>query len=327
MHDENLISLCMIVKNEEHNLGRALDSVKDIVDQIVVVDTGSTDLTIPIARHYGADVYAIEWKNDFSAARNESLSNADCEWILVMDADEEIAPESRREIRKILENTDAEGIGVIVRNFAPSGNLVRYSDDVQIRFFRNRPEYRYKQAVHNQISPSIIRMGGKITDLTWIVNHYGYMNNPRKKTERSLNLIQRELSTDPENLYLLFKLGEAYKAMGYESLAKETLLQVLQGNYQTLPMEILSTICMRLAQIELSEDHYNEAEKWSRESLKISDDNPVAMYVLAVASVYQGKVETACRYFTNIVDDYPDEYIDKKDIFNLLRMCQTIPLS
>lgn len=327
MHNENLISLCMIVKNEEHNLGRALESVREVVDQIVIVDTGSTDLTIPIARQHGADIYSMDWRNDFSAARNESILNADCEWILVLDADEEIAPESRRMIRKTLAQSDAEGIGVVVRNFAPSGNLVRYSDDVQIRFFRNRPEYRYEQAVHNQISPSIMRAGGKISDLTWIVNHYGYMNNPRKKTERSLNLIQRELSNDPQNLYLLFKLGEAYKAMGYESLAKDTLLQVLQGNYQTLPMEILSTICMRLAQIELSEDHYNEAEKWSRESLKISDDNPVAMYVLAVASVYQGKVEAACRYFTNIVDGYPDEYIDKKDIFNLLRMCQATPHS
>jgi len=327
MPNENLISLCMIVKNEEHNLGRALDSVKDLVDQIIVVDTGSVDLTIPIARRYGADVFTMEWKNNFSAARNESLSNADCEWILVMDADEEIAPESRREIRKLLQNTDAAAIGMTVRNFAPAGNLVKYSDDVQVRLFRNRPEYRYEQAVHNQISPSIVRAGGRIIDLPWVIYHYGYMEDTRKKTERSLGLIQRELSSDPQNLYLLFKLGEAYKAIGYESLAKATLLEVLQGNYQSLPAEILSTICMRLAQIELSEDHYIAAEKWSRESLRISSNNPVAMYVLAVASAYLGKIDIACRYFTNIVNEYSDDYIDKQDIFRLLRMCQAIPRS
>ncbi len=322
MQNENLISLCMIVKNEEHNLGRALESVHDIVDQIVIVDTGSTDLTIPIARRYGADIYSMEWKNDFSAARNESLSNADCEWILILDADEEVETASRREIRRTLAESSSEGIGVVVRNYAPSGNLVRYSDDVQIRIFRNRSEYRYEQAVHNQISPSILRAGGEIKDLDWIVNHYGYRNDPRKKTERSIGLIQRELTADPQNLYLLFKLGEAYKSLGYEQMAKETLLTILQGKYQQLPAVILATICMRLAQIELSQNHYAEAEKWSQESLRISGDNPVA-----VASVYLGKVETACRFFTRIVSEYPDDLIDKSDIHNLLRLCQAAPRS
>ena len=84
------ISLCMIVKNEEENLPNALNSVKDVVDEIIIVDTGSTDNTIEIAKSFGAKVYYYEWNDDFASARNEALKHATCEWILSMDADDEM---------------------------------------------------------------------------------------------------------------------------------------------------------------------------------------------------------------------------------------------
>jgi glycosyltransferase involved in cell wall biosynthesis len=84
------LSLCMIVKNEEKNLPRCLKSVQGLVDQIVIVDTGLTDQTIEIGNQYNADIHQIAWPGDFAAARNISLSYAGCEWILVLDADEEL---------------------------------------------------------------------------------------------------------------------------------------------------------------------------------------------------------------------------------------------
>ena len=85
------LSLCMIVKNEEKFLAGCLESVKNIVDEIIIVDTGSTDKTIEIANSYNAKVYHFEWKNDFSLARNESIKHATGDWILILDADERLA--------------------------------------------------------------------------------------------------------------------------------------------------------------------------------------------------------------------------------------------
>ena len=91
----NEVSLCMIVKNEENYLPNCLNSIKDIVDEIIVVDTGSTDKTVDIAKSFGAKVYYFPWRNNFSEARNESLKYATKDWILILDADDELSPKNQ----------------------------------------------------------------------------------------------------------------------------------------------------------------------------------------------------------------------------------------
>ena len=85
---KNEISLCMIVKNEEEYLPRCLENIKDIVDEIIIVDTGSTDKTVEIAKSYGAKVYYFKWNNNFSEARNVSLKYATKDWILILNVDD-----------------------------------------------------------------------------------------------------------------------------------------------------------------------------------------------------------------------------------------------
>ena len=106
--DISTISLCMMVKNEEEFLPRCLESVKDVVDEIVIVDTGSTDRTVEIAESYGARVYHHPWENDFSKHRNQSISYASGAWILEMDADEEFFSEDTQKIGKTLQETNAD---------------------------------------------------------------------------------------------------------------------------------------------------------------------------------------------------------------------------
>ena len=96
------LSLCMITKNEEKNLSRCLDSIKDIVDEIIIVDTGSTDKTVEIAKSYGAHIYHYDWNNDFSKARNVSLQKATKDWILVLDADEVLPYEEGLKLKNII---------------------------------------------------------------------------------------------------------------------------------------------------------------------------------------------------------------------------------
>ena len=98
--DNPRLSVCMIVRDEERNLPRCLKSVKSIADEIIVVDTGSQDNTVLVAKELGADVYYFEWCDDFAAARNESLKHATGDWIFQIDADEELLPDSVSVLRK-----------------------------------------------------------------------------------------------------------------------------------------------------------------------------------------------------------------------------------
>ncbi len=98
----NTVSLCMIVKNEEDNLPRCLESIKDIVDEIIIVDTGSTDKTVEIAKSYGAKVYYLKWNNNFSEARNESLKYATKDWILILDGDDELRAQYKENFKVLL---------------------------------------------------------------------------------------------------------------------------------------------------------------------------------------------------------------------------------
>ena len=111
------ISLCMIVKNEEVFLRGCLDSVKDFVDEIVIVDTGSEDATLQIAREAGAKIIETEWNDDFSAARNLSLSEANYEWILVLDADERIAKRDLEQLKQLITQTKTFGFRLNQRTY------------------------------------------------------------------------------------------------------------------------------------------------------------------------------------------------------------------
>ena len=112
------ISLCMIVKNEEKDLARCLDSVCGLVDEIIIVDTGSTDGTVEIAQRYQVQLEKIEWPGNFAIARNMSLKKAVSDWILVLDADEYLDPASSEILKAVLAETKAMGLQVCVRNSA-----------------------------------------------------------------------------------------------------------------------------------------------------------------------------------------------------------------
>src|SRR3989338_781444 len=98
------LSLCMITKNEEKNLAKCLNSVKDLVDEIIIVDTGSKDNTINIAKSFNAKIINFKWQDDFSLARNESLKCASSDWIVVLDADEVIAKNDLVKIKRLIQN-------------------------------------------------------------------------------------------------------------------------------------------------------------------------------------------------------------------------------
>ncbi len=164
------ISLCMIARDEESNIARAIDSVKEIVDEIIVVDTGSKDSTAKIARELGASVFHFEWTDDFSAARNFSISKATSDWILILDADEELLPDDASRLRQLAELGNDAYI-FIQKNFSNTQGFGYIPESRRgfkgfypsfiIRMFRNGNGISFEGFVHETVDASLAKIKGQ----------------------------------------------------------------------------------------------------------------------------------------------------------------------
>ncbi|MCW5941941.1 MAG: glycosyltransferase, partial [Fimbriimonadaceae bacterium] len=190
------ISLCMIVKDEERVLADCLASAKPWFDEIVVVDTGSTDGTRDIARRYGARLFEFPWTDSFSEARNESLRHATGDWIFWMDADDTLPTESGTAVRESARSAPRDVVGFVVP--------VQFLDDApgagtrvdHVKLFRNLPGLAFEGRIHEQILPALRASGGKVARCAALVLHSGYDTSPegqRKKRERDAKLLRLDL--------------------------------------------------------------------------------------------------------------------------------------
>lgn len=223
------ISLCMIVKNEARILGRCLDSVQGAVDEMVVVDTGSTDGTPDIARRYGARIVNEPWRDHFARARNAGLAHARGDWILFLDADEQLDPEDRPKVWEAVRDAGCEAVLVQVHNYAGPRREEAVINPV-VRLFRNRPEYRFEGRIHEQITPSICRRRPDapflLTDIR--IHHDGYrpeVVQSKGKIARNVRLLHMELEERPEEPFLWYNLGVEYLRLGKIEAALEAFRQ------------------------------------------------------------------------------------------------------
>lgn len=203
-----MLSVCFIARNEEKNLPRALASVRDVADEIIVADTGSTDRTVELAQQAGAVVCHFPWRDDFSAARNFAVSHAHGDWILWLDADEELLPESADEIRSCIQRTDALAYFIRRQDLREAGRLDYYAMMWQLRLFRRRDDLRFQGRCHPDFRPEIgeieAKTGLKVDFSTITIRHYGYIGAlVPAKLRRAARLIELELRERPGQLYYL----------------------------------------------------------------------------------------------------------------------------
>lgn len=195
------LSLVMITKNEESKLKRCLDSVKGIVDEIIVVDTGSTDTTKDIALTSGAKVYDYKWNNNFSDARNYAINKSSGDWNLILDADEFISDVNLNSVRKFINSTD-EAIGQvkIINLFEQDGEIKKSSSFIS----RLAPrDVLFNGSIHEQLDINYPRYKIDI-----VLEHDGYLNT--NKFERNISLILSELKEKPNDSYLLYQASKTY---------------------------------------------------------------------------------------------------------------------
>lgn len=211
------LSLCMIVKDEEAMLGQCLAAVADHVDEIVIVDTGSTDRTVEIAREYGARVLEHEWSGDFSAARNVSFDAATSDWIVYLDADEVLVDGDGPRLRELTGRVWREAFYLTETNLTgrvEDGTSVTHN---ALRLFRNRPEYRFTGRIHEQIAHCLPGyLVERFESTTVRIDHYGYLGEVREakdKSRRNLELLQQQVDEGIDTPFLHFNLGSEYQAL------------------------------------------------------------------------------------------------------------------
>lgn len=228
---KNTISLCIIAKNEADLIGQCIKSALPYVDQIVVVDTGSSDSTVQIAEKLGAEVWEFPWNNDFSAARNFSLEKARSDWILFMDCDEEIDQSTDQIILEAVKSDYYHAYYINIKNILADNNQVAF---YSIRLFRNLPQYRFRGKIHEQIANSIVENCGeeKIGRINFTLLHHGY--NPEKvnikaKIMRNINLLEEE-QDNPENIngFYYYNLGIEFIRQGKFQDALEKFIESLK---------------------------------------------------------------------------------------------------
>lgn len=209
------ISVCIIMKNEEKNIEKCLNAIKDYGFELVLVDTGSTDRTVEIASRYTDNVYHFTWVNDFSKARNYSISKASNDWVLVLDCDEVVTTLNPDRL-KALTALPIQCIGTISRrnHFENNGTDAVYTDNVE-RFF-NKNAMHYECSIHEQVRPIKqfpIPPCGIMQDTGIVCEHSGYNGTKEEileKNKRNEVLLLKELENNPKDPYLYFQLGQCF---------------------------------------------------------------------------------------------------------------------
>lgn len=219
------LSLCLIARNEARCLARCLESIRTVVDEMVVVDTGSTDATPQIATSLGARVERFTWCEDFAAARNHSLQQATSDWILVLDADEYASPELAAALPDFIRSRHAVGRLRIVSEFRRQGQALRSAAFVSRLFPRGA---HFEGRIHEQLVSPLPR-----EDVPGDLWHDGYLLT--HKSERNLALLRRELADTPANPYLLYQVALEHTALDQTREAAAALREAMAHLQGTEP--------------------------------------------------------------------------------------------
>lgn len=307
--DHPTISVCMIVKNEEDLLPNCLDSIKDLADEIVIVDTGSIDRTVEIAKSYGARVYHYKWNNDFSAARNVSIEYGTGDWICIIDADEELEVADLAKLKQTLYTTRYRALSISVYNYSRQ-EKVYTSFLPSVRFFRRETMARYEGIVHNMLllpeNEEVLRSPARL-------RHYGYGLSREKmtrKVERTKSMLLQQLEENPDYGFAHFNMAQILR--GEQDVpTPDRMDQVihhagraveLSDPHKRAERHIHLMASHQLVTAYFNKGDYANAEKWCHHALSLQPDylDPL----LSLGHIYSStrRLDLARKYYLEYLD-------------------------
>jgi glycosyltransferase involved in cell wall biosynthesis len=285
--EKPLISVCMIVKNEEVFLDQCLKSVKDFVDEIVIVDTGSTDGTVEIARKYTDKVYFHPWEGSFSQARNQALAYASGDWVFQIDGDEELVQGSGEKLREAARNAgDADAFHVnIISIYSNGAKTARHNFE---RLFRNNGVIHYEGIVHNRVEGP-----AKIKESKIELMHYGYNVDEKKAQEkfiRTSELLKKQIVENPEDPMPHHYLGVSFLSRGMNvEAAKESVIAIdlAEKKNDNHPLYLWARHNAAIAFFRMGD--LDKAAEYSREALRKYPDHLDSFYTLTMVAGERGQ--------------------------------------
>ncbi len=226
------VALSMIVRNEDSTLPACLESVKGLVDEMVIADTGSTDGTVDAARRFGARCISIPWEDDFARARNRALEGIGCDWVLSMDADEQLDENAKSALPRSLKPGAIDGYSVTIHDyllsadanvwdyptktnrsgFAPARRFPAYIEHSNIRLFRRHPDIYFVGCIHESVGPRLVQIGGKLGKADLVVHHYGLTSGApthARKQELYRRLLHKKIQEMPGSVQAHLECGRA----------------------------------------------------------------------------------------------------------------------
>lgn len=315
------LSLCMIVKNEEGRLARCLMSAIPVVDEIVIVDTGSTDRTKEIAKTFGAKVYDFEWTEDFSEARNVSLSKATGNWILVLDADETISPLDYDRLTKIVKNNadHPAAYSITTRNYVKPPYVIgwtcnsgEYPDEeegtgwypsLKVRLFPNNNHIHFENPVHEFVEASVKKNGIKIRKSDIPVHHYGQLDREHyvAKGDKYYQLGKKKLEEKGEDLKALTELAvQAGGEFGKYEEAVDLWKRVLKID----PRNTTALVNMGGSLLKL--EKYEAAHTSSKMAMALAPDLKEAVIIYTTCEVLIGDAGKAIPILESLLKEVPE---------------------
>lgn len=318
------ISACMIVKNEEELLPDCLASIKDWVHEIVIVDTGSSDRTIEIAKENGAVVYEMEWKDDFAKARNYSISKATEDWIFIIDADERVAPGDGQAVRQMLAETKYDVVAVDVLNVrGPEGIIGGRSPG--LRFFRRSYKPSYVQSVHNK---AVIARDTVIYRVPFRIYHLGYDLSPEvmaEKYDRRIKMCRKLVEDQPNVAESWYHYARALKVKNgeFNGEQKELIIESLEKgiklcNGENDPQNIYIQLLTLMAWIRHIVEDHKEAIHYAKRALIFKHDHLDAILVIGMAYTYGVSADNGERWLKR--------YLQEQEIYDFSSKLDSIAM-
>ena len=210
------ISQCMIVKNEEKNIERALSWGKELMWEQIVVDTGSTDQTVEIAQQMGAKIYHFGWIDDFSAAKNFAIEQASGDWIAFLDADEYMLPDDAHRLPAMIKKARKFGAEILGTLWLQVGDTQMVNMAArQYRIFKNTPKIRYNEPIHEQLLYGKHSISGHVLDASELsIYHTGYISElSEQKSRRNIRILLKEFEKRPRDPNVMGYLGDSYQGL------------------------------------------------------------------------------------------------------------------
>lgn len=294
----------MIVRDGEATLSRCLESVKDLVDDVVVMDTGSVDGTIDIARTFGARVFEMEWPDAFDAARNAALDEVRTPWVLVLDDDEWLVEGAAQGIRSLIESDESSGWFLVRQDLSSTGE---FSEQSMLRLWRNHADVRFRGIIHEQIYPQDLEraFGSTVRTSDVRFRHDGYAIEATPEQElNEIRMIKKELETRPNQLYYLCMLAclEVKHDLPEGAVRLRRIIQSCldrENDKHPPHAEVALPIAITLTRVPAAELNANRTRRLATLAWKWFSDSPIVMHGLAELELrrnhLQGLHTVLCR--------------------------------